>query len=64
MILQEGMLYTCEEVALHLKCHVNKVRRLAREQKLRSIPEGNRYLFKKSHIDAYLEPKEISVKVA
>jgi excisionase family DNA binding protein len=47
-------LLTTEEIAVHLRCHIKTVQKMAREGYLPSIRNGKRHLFRLSDIDNWL----------
>ena len=47
-------LLTAEETALHLRCHLKTIQKMAREGRMPSIRCGKRHLFRLSDLDEWL----------
>ena len=47
-------LLTAEETAVHLRCHLKTVQKMAREGRMPSIRHGKRHLFRLSYLDRWL----------
>lgn len=50
------MFYTVEEVACMLRMHIESVRRLIRQGKIKAIKRGNKWLISYKDLDEYLKP--------
>lgn len=48
-------LMTADEMAIHLRCHLKTVQKMAREGRMPSIRSGKRHLFRLSDVDRWLE---------
>jgi excisionase family DNA binding protein len=48
-------LLTAEEAAVHLRCHLKTVQKMAREGRMPSIRRGKRHLFRLSVLDQWLQ---------
>jgi len=48
-------LLTAEEAAVHLRCHVKTVQKMAREGRMPSIRHGKCYLFRLSDLDQWIQ---------
>lgn len=48
-------LLTAEETAVHLRCHLKTVQKMAREGRMPSIRQGKRYFFRLSELDVWLQ---------
>jgi excisionase family DNA binding protein len=48
-------LVTAEEAAVHLRCHLKTVQKMAREGRMPSIRYGKRHLFRLSDLDRWLQ---------
>lgn len=48
-------LLTAEETAVHLRCHLKTVQKMARECRMPSIRCGKRHLFRLSDVDQWLK---------
>jgi excisionase family DNA binding protein len=47
-------LLTAEETAIHLRCHLKTVQKMAREGRMPSIRRGKRHFFRLSELDDWL----------
>jgi excisionase family DNA binding protein len=47
-------LLTAEETAVHLRCHLKTVQKMAREGRMPSIRRGKRHFFRLSELDDWL----------
>jgi len=47
-------LLTAEETAVHLRCHLKTVQKMAREGRIPSIRRGKRHFFRLSEINQWL----------
>ena len=47
-------LLTAEETAVHLRCHLKTVQKMARERRMPSIKRGKRHFFRLSELDDWL----------
>jgi excisionase family DNA binding protein len=47
-------LLTAEETAVHLRCHLKTVQKMARERRIPSIRRGKRHFFRLSELDDWL----------
>lgn len=47
-------LLTADEMAVHLRCHLKTVQKMAREGRMPSIRSGKRHLFRLSDVDRWL----------
>jgi excisionase family DNA binding protein len=47
-------LITAEETAVHLRCHLKTVQKMAREGRIPSIRRGKRHFFRLSEVDDWL----------
>lgn len=48
-------LLTAEETAVHLRCHLKTVQKMAREGRMPSIRRGKRHFFRLSDLNQWLE---------
>jgi excisionase family DNA binding protein len=48
-------LLTAEETAVHLRCHLKTVQKMAREGRMPNIRRGKRYYFRLSELDQWLQ---------
>jgi excisionase family DNA binding protein len=48
-------LLTAEETAVHLRCHLKTVQKMAREGRMPSIRRGKRHFFRLSDLNLWLE---------
>jgi excisionase family DNA binding protein len=47
-------LLTAEETAIHLRCHLKTVQKMAREERMPSIRRGKRHFFRLSDLNQWL----------
>jgi excisionase family DNA binding protein len=47
-------LLTAEETAIHLRCHLKAVQKMARERRMPSIKRGKRHFFRLNELDDWL----------
>jgi excisionase family DNA binding protein len=47
-------LLTAEEVAVHLRCHLKTVQKMAKAGRMPAIRQGKRYFFRLSEVDSWL----------
>jgi excisionase family DNA binding protein len=47
-------LLTAEETAVHLRCHLKTVQKMAREGRMPSIKRGKRHFFRLNELDDWL----------
>jgi excisionase family DNA binding protein len=48
-------LLTAEETAVHLRCHLKTIQKMAREGRMPSIRRGKRHFFRLSDLNQWLE---------
>jgi excisionase family DNA binding protein len=53
-------LLTAEETAVHLRCHLKTVQKMAREGRMPSIRRGKRHFFRLSDLNQWLEGMQIA----
>jgi excisionase family DNA binding protein len=47
-------LLTADEVAVHLRCHLKTVQKMAKSGRMPAIRQGKRYFFRLSEVDSWL----------